>query len=78
METEHFKLVKKQKADIVYEVQIKNIDGSAEVFCYIKQNKETKQLSVEFVGTKLQDYITNWSLFIELVQILDLGIIFEL
>ena len=52
-------------------IQIKNVDGSVESFCFILYKRG--KCYIETVGSKLQDYITSWELFAELVRLLDEG-----
>ena len=51
-------------------IQIKNVDGTTETLLYI--NYATGHgCSLTIPGSKLQDYITSWDLFVELVMLLD-------
>lgn len=65
--TEHFiaKKIKTEEASFLWNIFIKNVDGSVELFTVVDRS------ILLFPGTKLQDYITSWELFKEFVQLLD-------
>ena len=65
--TEHFiaKEIKTEETSFLWNIFIKNVDGSVELFTVVDSS------ILFFPGTKLQDYITSWELFKEFVQLLD-------
>ena len=63
-ETEHF-IAKTIDVKDIARIDIKNVDGTAELFALISD------ADVEIKGKMLQDCITSWELFSELVLVLD-------
>ncbi len=63
-ETKHFISETVDVKDIA-RINIKNVDGTTELFALITE------AGVEIRGTMLQDCITSWELFSELVLVLD-------
>ena len=80
-ETEHFILTNLEGKDaggvsLVCDITdgakilAKNVDGSTDLLLYI--NYATGHgCSLNIPGSNLQDYITSWDLFVELVMLLD-------
>ena len=80
-ETEHFILTNLEGKDaggvsLVCDITngakilAKNVDGSTDLLLYINY-APVHGCYLEVPGSNLQDYITSWELFVELVKLLD-------